>query len=341
MRNATFALLWITVFSTNTMPASADLFLGVNGHPFTAYPGVTLEQQLDYLVDLGLRSYRVNIGDANAAGMLEKLIAAAKPRGIEILPVLTPGFDLDNETPTDLYRKAFELAVPLVSRFKDDIRVWELGNEMENYAIIKPCEKQDDGVQYNCTWGPAGGVGELDYFGPRWKKVSAVLKGLSDGAVSVDPTIRKAIGTAGWGHVGAFARMQKDGIRWDISVWHMYGQDPEAAFKRISGYKHPIWVTEFNQPSGSKENEPEQAEGLARWITRLKELSATYHVEAAHIYELMDESYWAPNFESFMGLVRLDSDGKGSWKPGRPKIGYFTVKDMVRGNWAAPLTVAQ
>lgn len=342
MRNAIFALLtWILVFSAASVRARADLFLGINGHPFTAYPGVTIEQQLDYLVDLGLKSYRVNIADANAAGRLAKLIAAAKPRGIEILPVLTPGFDLDKETPTDLYRKAFELAEALVSRFKDDIRVWELGNELENYAIIRACERQDDGVQYNCTWGPAGGVGELDYFGPRWKKVSAVLKGLSDGTVSVDPTIRKAMGTAGWGHVGAFARMQKDGIRWDISVWHMYGQDPEAAFKQISGYKRPIWVTEFNQPLGSKESEQKQAEGLASWITRLRELSGTYKVEAAHLYELMDESYWAPNFEAVMGLVQLDSDGKGSWKPGRPKIAYFTVRDMVRGNGAAPLTVAQ
>ena len=55
----------------------------------------------------------------------------------------------------------------------------------------------------------------------RWEKVSAVLRGLSGGTISVDPTIRKAMGTAGWGNAGAFARMHKDGIRWDISVWHM------------------------------------------------------------------------------------------------------------------------
>ena len=27
------------------------------------------------------------------------------------------------------------------------------------------------------------------------------------------------------------ARMAQDGIRWDISVWHMYGSDPEWAFR--------------------------------------------------------------------------------------------------------------
>ena len=107
---------------------------------------------------------------------------------------------------------------------------------------------RDDGVQYNCAWGPAGGVGPLEYYGPRWRKVSAVLKGLSDGTTAVDPAIRKAMGTAGWGHLGAFARMQQDGIRWDISVWHMYGSDPEWAFKTLAGFKRPIWVTEFNHP---------------------------------------------------------------------------------------------
>src|SRR5262249_32115031 len=115
-----------------------------------------------------------------------------------VLPVITPG-NLDERTPQELYKHAFDLAVALTSRFKNDVRVWELGNEMENYAIIKPCEKRDDGTQYPCEWGPASGRDTLDYYGPRWAKVSAVLKGLSDGVISVDPTIRKAMGTAGWG----------------------------------------------------------------------------------------------------------------------------------------------
>jgi hypothetical protein len=342
MRDSAFALLtWLALFFAAAVPAQADLVWGANGHPFSAYRGVTIEQQLDYLADLGLKSYRVDVGNVKAAGKLAKLIAAAKPRGIEVLPVLIPGLDLDKETPTGLYREAFNFAVALVSRFKDDVRVWELGNEMENYAIIRPCEMRDNGVQYNCDWGPAGGVGELDYFGPRRKKVSAVLKGLSDGTISVDPTNRKAVGTAGWGHVGAFERMQKDGIQWDISVYHLYGKDPEWAFKAIANYKRPIWVTEFNEPEGSRENEQKQAEGLRFQMTLLRKLFATYKVETAHIYELMDETYWAPSFEAVMGLVRLDSNGRGGWRPGSPKPSYFAVRDLIRGNAAGPLTVAQ
>jgi hypothetical protein len=130
--------------------------------------------------------------------------------------------------------------------------------------------------------------------------------------------------------------MHADGIKWDISVWHMYGQDPEPPFKFLAQFKHPIWVTEFNHPRGSESGLQQQADGLKRWMLRLRELQATYNVEAAHIYELLDETYWAPNFEAVMGLVRLVPDGRGGWRTGEPKPAYHTVKEVIRGTAAIP-----
>jgi hypothetical protein len=308
----------------------ADLQWGANGHPLNAYPGVTYEQQLDYLKDLGMKSYRVNIAGPQWAPALAKLLEHAKAREIGILPVITPAFDLDKLTAPELYAKAFDLAVALVSQFKNDIRVWELGSAMENYAIIQPCEMQDDGAQYNCAWGPAGGVGPLEYYGPRWAKVSAVLKGLSDGTISVDPNIRKAMGTAGWGHTGAFTRMQQDGIHWDISVWQIYEGDPEWAFKILARFKRPIWITEFNNAGGSKNGEQQQADGLTRMMAQFRAFQSAYNLEAAHIYELMDETYWAPSDQAVMGLVKLAPDSKGGWRPGGPKLAYEAVKRTIR-----------
>lgn len=320
-----------------TASASAEFLWGVNGHPISAYPGVGIERQLDFLVDLGMKSYRVNISGADQASRLAPIVKAAKARGIEILPVITPGgIDLDKESVDELYDKARALAVALGSQFKDDIRVWELGNEMENYAIIQPCEKRDDGSQYPCEWGPAGGVGPLEYYGPRWAKVSAVLKGLSDGMNEVDPAIRKAIGTAGWGHTGAFERMKQDGIEWDISVWHMYGGDPEPAFRKLARYGHPIWVTEFNHPFGSQRGEEQQADGLTQTMMRLRDLQAKYKVEAAHIYELLDETYWAPDFEAYMGLVRLIPRSDGGWTVGEPKPAYAAARRVIHGERPLP-----
>lgn len=310
----------------SALPARADLLWGANGHPYTAYPGISYEQQMTLLADLGLKSYRVNV---SSVGDMGPLIAVAKAHGITILPVLTPALDLARETPEALYKKAYDMAFELVSRHKADIRVWELGNEMENYAIIKPCEMRDDGKQYPCAWGPAGGLGALDYYGPRWAKVSAVLKGLSEGTIAADPAAQKAMGTAGWGHSGAFKRMEQDGIKWDISVWHLYGEDPEPALKEMAKYGKPVWLTEFNHAEGSKKSVEAQAAGLARWIARFRELAPRYRIEAAHIYELLDETYWAPSGEAYMGLLELEKI-EGGWRVGRPKPAYEVVKRLVR-----------
>lgn len=325
-----------------TSAAAADILWGINGHPIHAYPGVTIAKQLDYLKDLGLKSYRVNISDLAGAATLADLVREAKVRSIEILPVITPGnIDLKEDSVEVLYAKARKLAVALGSEFKQDIRVWELGNEMENFAIIQPCELRDDGSKYPCEWGPAGGVDASEYYGPRWRKVSAVLKGLSDGMIEVDPGIRKAIGTAGWGHLGAFDRMRADSIEWDISVWHAYGQDPEWAFKIIAGYGRPIWLTEFNSPNGSQYDEQQQADGLKQAIVRLRQLQSKYKIEAAHVYELLDETYWAPSSEAYMGLVHLKEKPGGGWTAGEPKPAYFAVRDMVgRASSSAKATSA-
>ena len=83
------------------MPAAqADLIWGANGHPFTAYPGLTIESQLDYLKEPGMRSYRVNRTDSSQTPRLALLIQEGRKRGIDILPVITPaGVNLERTAP--------------------------------------------------------------------------------------------------------------------------------------------------------------------------------------------------------------------------------------------------
>ncbi|TIQ82944.1 MAG: hypothetical protein E5X64_35460, partial [Mesorhizobium sp.] len=173
------------------------------------------------------------------------------------------------------------------------------------------------------------GTETSDYFSPRWAKVSAVLRGLSDATIAVDPTIRKAMGTAGWGHRAAFTRMLQDGIKWDISVWHLYEGDPEDAFKFLATFGQPIWLTEFNYSGGSQRGEKQQAEGLVQTMTLLRRYQSLYGLEAAHIYELLDETYWAPSYEAFMGLVRLKKREDGLWAPSGRKLAYDAVKKVI------------
>jgi hypothetical protein len=316
-------------FLLSAAACRAEFIWGMNGHPLTSYPGVSIEQQVEYLRELGVRSYRVDVKSPDSIATLDRLIEEAGKHGIDILPVLTPEVDLEQADVEQIYTVARRLAFELVRHFQDKIPVWELGNELENYAIILPCEMRDDGTQYPCEWGPAGGLSPLDYFGPRWAKAAAVLKGLSDGVEAAGTNVKTAMGTAGWGHLGAFERMKADGLDWDITVWHMYGEDPEWALKELVRFGKPIWITEFNHPNGSMKSEEEQAEGLAHWMDRIEQLSEPYAVEAAHIYELMDETYWAPDFEAFMGLVELEKDGQDNWQPGERKLAFFTVREFL------------
>ncbi|MCB1519306.1 MAG: DUF4214 domain-containing protein [Hyphomicrobiaceae bacterium] len=308
--------------------ARADIAWGVNGHPLVSYPGVSIQRQLDYIVDLGMKSYRVDVPDIRASKRMRPLLDAAKARGIEILPVITPRLDFEKSTPEALEQRAHDLAVAMVRPFKGEIRVWELGNELENYAILQPCEKRDDGSIYDCSFGPAGGTIALDYHGGRWSKVSAVLKGLARGVKAADPAATRAIGTAGWGHVGAFKRLQQDRVPWEITVWHMYGQDPEWALKELDAYGRPIWITEFNAAFGSQKGANVQAQGLVATAKRLKELSKRYRIEAAHVYELLDQTYWAPHHEAYMGLVQLERRGTG-WAAGATKPAYAALRELI------------
>ena len=310
--------------------AQAGMLWGVNGHPFTAYPGISAAEQIETLADAGLRSYRVDVSSLDQMDQLANLIRVAQIRNVQILPVLIPPADLKAQPEDVLYRDAFEFAKQYLVRFGSDIPVWELGNEMENFAIIQPCELRDDGTIYPCEWGPAGGVGKLEYFGLRYQKVAAVLRGLSEGARAGNPVARRAIGTAGWGHIGFFSRLRDSGIAWDISVWHLYGQDPEWAFNKLAEFQKPIWVTEFNYPLGSsKDGEDKQAAGLQTIMARLRELSQRYRVEAAFIYELLDEAYWAPSYEASMGLVHSKPESGNQWSLGARKSAFQTVRRSV------------
>lgn len=325
---AIFASLAMTLCAI--APAKcADLMWGVNGHPFAAYPGVMFSQQLDLVRDLGAKSYRVDVSSVDTAPALADLVALAANRGLQILPVLTPALDLKLETPQALYEKSFKFAATLASRFKTEIPVWELGNELENYAILMPCETQDDGKIYPCEWGPAGGMTELEYVGARWEKVSAVLKGLSEGVHSVDPTIRKAIGTAGWGHFGAFDRMKRDGIIWDITVWHAYREEPDSAFERLASFNKPIWITELNHPFGSRDGFDAQANGLRAIMDALRRQQKRYNIEAAFFYELLDEPYWT-DFEGHFGLVKQVKTATGGWQVADRKPAFEVIRQSIQ-----------
>jgi hypothetical protein len=308
--------------------AAADIIWGVNGHPFTAYPGLSLNEQLDALLKLGATHYRVNLKPDGSMPDLDRLLAAAEARGLTILPIVSADVLLNKDDAKTMYRRARDIGLRLAKRYAGRIKVWELGNELENYAILQPCEMRDDGTQYPCAWGAAGGMGPLDYFGARWKKVSAILRGLSDGVHAGDPTALRAIGTAGWGHSGAFDRLAADAVGWDISVWHQYERGQDLQLAHVASFGKPIWITEFNHPNGSRDGEDLQARGVAAMMQDYRDRQARYRIEAAFIYELFDEPYW-DGYEASMGLVRQAKNDRGVWRPAKQKPAFDAMRDMI------------
>lgn len=321
-----------------TVPAERELIWGVNGHPFSAYPDISWADQLDLVRTVGASQYRVNFRPDDTVEELEKLARLADEYGVTILPVIV-SYSYANENPSTIYRRAFERARDVSSRLRGRFPVWELGNEEEIYAIIRPCERYADGGVYSCAWGPAPGTTIREYVPERWARISAFLKGLSEGLRAGDPQARRAIGTSGWGRVAPLELLRRDGVSWDITVWHEYTRDPAAGprdevFEALAQFGKPIWITEFT--AGGLDlsiDVNRQARIFSGLFDVYRQMAPRYNIEAAFIYELLDQPYLGDGtFEARMGLVRVEEKRGGGWTLGARKPSFFAAQRAWRTN---------
>lgn len=261
---------------------------------------------------------------------LERLYSLGQQYGVGLLPLLTAGGNWRDKDPDTLYQEHFELARSRSRQHRGRFPVWECGNELENHAILQPCEMRDDHTQYPCDWAPATGDIPLDYSGDRFDQVSAVVRGLVNGVGEGDPDAKRAIGTAGWGHIAPFEMWQDRGIDWEITVWHDYETVSEDYLKTLASFGKPIWITEFNAGGGGTETEAENARLIRERIAYYREMAPVYDIEAAFVYELLDEPYWS-GFESMMGLYRMEGSDSSGWRVGNPKPAGTAVQEMLSG----------
>lgn len=309
---------------------SAGIVWGANGHPLNAYPDIPRDQQIKLVSQLGGGIYRVNLRSDSSIEELDALLKVAEAQRMIILPIINPPVDLDNSDPAAIYRTAYDTAKAFSSAFPGRVPVWELGNEQENYAIILPCEMRDNGQQYGCQYGPGIGNDVLDYYGPRWSKMSALIKGMSDGVHAGNPEAKRAIGVAGWGHTAFFDRIRSDGVDWDISVWHQYAFDNAGQLEYVARFGKPIWIAEFNNPAGGQNGVDDQAKGLTQMIDWFQQNRARFNIQAALVYELLDEPYYS-GFESTMGLVRQKKNSTtGQWEIDGVKLGYQAMAQAIK-----------
>jgi hypothetical protein len=332
---ATAWLLPFTLSSAYAQPSPPQrpwleepMVWGVNGHPFTAYPNIPWGRQLDDTLRLGMQHYRVNTRGDGSHEYMDTLLPMAEARGVVILPMIQPEVDWVNDTPEAIYERAYALGRSMASRYRGRVPVWSLANEIEGHALLRPCERFDDGTPYPCEWGISIGATARDYHGGRWAQVSAVYRGLSEGVRAGDPEALRAIGVAGWGRFGAFERMHQDGIAWEITVWHDYEGVSEEAVARLTSFGRPIWLMEFN--AGADSDSPaERARQVAERVAHYQRLRALYPIAGAFFYELYDEPYWGDTFEARQGLISLRMNWRGFWEVGPDKPGAGAISAAI------------
>ena len=97
--------------------ATTTVKFGLNGHDGRAtYPLTSIEARMQWMQANHLTTYRLDVG-TSSTDVLDKLVPLAKKYGITVRPMLYPG------TQAATYA--------LAKRYANDIKVWEIGNEMD------------------------------------------------------------------------------------------------------------------------------------------------------------------------------------------------------------------
>lgn len=273
------------------LPADAQtpMAWGVNIHK--SYANLNQAGVLALASSLGLKSIRVDVYDGSAATVsyLTGLIAAAAPHGIGVVSVLVPNAAASN-TETNAYNWGYAAARKLAAAFPQ--MTWEAGNELDQFC------------------GIPGNTGEsVSHFDPaKYALCRGAIKGMRAGfkSKSSQPV---GVGIAGRSF-GFLDLLQRDGVAWDITTWHIYtNTDTSAAditagadmyLTRLAGYGKPIAITEFNQQDGHLSTQSPQT--LLDMMSAIQSLAASKNVIAAYIYELLDEPHLAGG-EATYGLA--------------------------------------
>jgi hypothetical protein len=103
----------VAATATTTTPVK----FGLNGHDGrTYYPLAQIEQRMQWMQQNHLTTWRTDVG-TSSTNILDALVPLAKKYGITVRPMLYPG------TQAATYA--------IAKRYANDIKVWEIGNEMD------------------------------------------------------------------------------------------------------------------------------------------------------------------------------------------------------------------
>ncbi len=209
-----------------------------------------LPAQMDLAKELGVTSVRVDYSDKQP-WMNDLVLAEAKKRGIEVIFILPLG---PNDTRTDpkLYDNAYRYVYNIVKKYKDQVKVWQLGTEVATVALKKPDMQ---------------GISTVDYPKETYTHVATWLMAATRAVKDADPEARRMLNDQ-WIHVGFFKKFIAEGGQFEIIGWNWFSDmggssrveqllvnnDPKQKFRlmdTLKSFNKEIWFAEVNRRQGS------------------------------------------------------------------------------------------
>jgi hypothetical protein len=302
-------------------PSSSDVAYGINGHNNVgAYAISGIALQASQLQDLGLKMYRVEVGDVSTAQNLASIAKTMAANGITVYPVILLGLNFSDER--SAYNYAYALARQIVG--------------VQRYAYYEVTNE----LAAQCLVGWVDGVRSTDFDNTRFQIARGVIRGLIAGIKSRDSQGKIVIGGNTWMHYGFDIMLangtQPDGtsghpkVTWDVTAWHWYSEQGDITnacggtgcynvIGTLKSFGKPIWINEMGVRPYFPGTQQQAADFLANnMLGALKAISAQYGITSLQVYELYDDP---PGGEGPYGIML--NDGK------TPKPAYAAFKSFV------------
>ena len=301
------ALLGIGMANLQTSVAeTTTVSWGVVGHndrPATTnldpYNKIPLQQQFRLLNELGADWYRTSCMPNKCAALL----AAAKAARINILDsiIYSPDAAVDEASN---YSYAYGHAAGIAKFFGSSVTVYETGNELDDWVHMT-----GDGSQRS------------QYNPQRYLQARGAIRGMIDGIHSVNPSAKTIVDDAGWCHYGFLQMLWADGVRWDITGVHWYGNEgniEEAGCNKANvaeihaSFGKPVWITEFNFKPLQATDDPAAA-WIISFVHQIQRVANKYNIQTAFAYELFDEPDLSLTEDRF-GIRNSDGSVKAQYQ---------------------------
>lgn len=323
-----------------------NFIFGINGHPVNTIPyngnssvviGVTAQQQVDLMVELGVQWYRIDVqtnevGFAQSDAAFRSVINRCKQVGIQVLPVFYDSSELFQATGDveGAYQHGFRKMEGVAKNYGDLLTHCELGNEWELFRNL-----------LNKT-GP--GTLPEHYNLERLAVCKAYVKGMEEGLKSVCRHIKSMVNTAGFYPIYWAHQVFEAAPSIDICAWHWYNEMPNAA-KATFGWEdvlpeiyrefgRPIWITESNSRWNSSKPEDVNNQEQVEWFNKFfKDCLEFPQCEAYFVHELLNNV--PPNQFSFSygpdcyRGIKLDLNETG-------EVGDYYYSDPAGGIYSDP-----